>query len=304
VVPGLAHRRFASFDGTEIAYQVRGEGPAIVLANGLGGTHDTFRHLYGVLGEQHKIVSWDYRGLFDSAAPRDRSTLTIRHQCADLERLLDLEGIDRAVLIGWSMGVQVAFEFFRERRARVAGLIGICGTAGLAFQTVLSSRVVSRVLPTVLRAARLQAGLIGRTSRTAMGFRAAVPALIRLGLVSPAVDRAVFADVASTYAGMDWDVYLDTLHRLETHDAWDVLPAVDVPTLIVSGGRDLLTPASTARRIQEAVAGSRHLHIEQATHYAPVEYPGPIGDAVIELLARVPGWAVTAPAVLRTADVA
>lgn len=41
MVPGLEHRRIAAGDGTQLAYQVRGEGPAVVLANGLGGTYYT-----------------------------------------------------------------------------------------------------------------------------------------------------------------------------------------------------------------------------------------------------------------------
>ena len=45
MVPGLQHRRFASFDGTEIACRVRGEGPAIVLVDGLGGTPVEYPHL-------------------------------------------------------------------------------------------------------------------------------------------------------------------------------------------------------------------------------------------------------------------
>lgn len=291
MVPGLTHGSFASFDGTEIAYQVRGRGPAVVLANGLGGTYRAFRHVYSLLGERYRIVCWDYRGLFGSRIPRDRATLTVEHQCRDLERLLALLSVDRAVLIGWSMGVQVIFEYFRERRDQVAGLCGINGTAGLAFQSVLSSRMVSSVLPAILRLGRRQAGLIGRSSERVMASALALPTLIRLGLVSATVDREAFVDVARAFAGMDWDVYLETLHRLERHDAWDVLPTVDVPTLMISGDRDLLTPAATAERIHRAVAGSRLVIIPGGTHYTPVEYPAQIGQALLGLLARVPGWA-------------
>ena len=75
MVPGIQHRRVASFDGTELAYQVRGEGPAVVLANGLGGSYEAFRHIYAELGERFKILCWDYRGIFGSAAPADPATL-------------------------------------------------------------------------------------------------------------------------------------------------------------------------------------------------------------------------------------
>src|SRR5437773_279508 len=46
---GVEQRQLTARDGTRIGYQVRGEGPCVVLANGLGGTHITFKHLYGAL---------------------------------------------------------------------------------------------------------------------------------------------------------------------------------------------------------------------------------------------------------------
>lgn len=85
MVPGLEHRRLTSFDGTEIAYQVRGEGPAVVLANGLGGTFEAFRYVYEFLGRDYRTLCWDYRGLYGSGVPRDLETLTVAYQCDDLE---------------------------------------------------------------------------------------------------------------------------------------------------------------------------------------------------------------------------
>src|SRR4029079_18878730 len=59
----LNQREVRARDGTRIGYQVRGEGPCVVLANGLGGTYITFKHLYETLGD-YKTICWDYRGLY------------------------------------------------------------------------------------------------------------------------------------------------------------------------------------------------------------------------------------------------
>ena len=121
MVPGLVHKSFVSFDGTRIAYQLRGPvgAPTVVLANGLGGTFEAFRHVYGALGEHYRILCWDYRGLYRSERPRDLATLSIASHCRDLSALLDHEQIGEAVFLGWSMGVQVNFEFFRNHRRHV-----------------------------------------------------------------------------------------------------------------------------------------------------------------------------------------
>lgn len=293
MVPGIQHRRIASFDGTELAYQVRGEGPAVVLANGLGGSFEAFRHIYAELGESFKILCWDYRGLFGSGAPRDLATLAVEYQCDDLEVLMDAEQMDRAVFIGWSMGVQVMFEFFRRRRQRMAGLVAINGTAGLPFRSALASRAVSTLIPLLLRAGRAQSDLVGRITRAVVGWQGAVPMMQRFGMVSRTLDMDAFRDVAAGFANVDWQIYMDTLTRLGEHDASDLLAAIDLPTLIITGDRDVLTPAYTAERIHRAVRGSRLVVIPGGTHYTPVEYPHVIRQELGDFLARLPDWAAS-----------
>ena len=291
MVPGIQHKRIASFDGTELAYQVRGDGPAVVLLNGLGGSFEAFRHIYAELGERFKILCWDYRGLFGSAAPRDLATLAVEYQCDDLEVLMDREAIDRAVFIGWSMGVQVMFEFFRRRRARMDGLIGINGTAGLPFRSALSSRAVSYLIPLLLRAGRAQSDLVGRITRVVVGWEGAVPMMQRFGMVSRSLDLEAFRDVAAGFANVDWRLYMDTMTRLGEHDASDLLAEIDLPTLLITGDRDMLTPAFTAERIHRAVRGSRLVVIPGGTHYTPVEYPHVIREQLGDFLGRLPAYA-------------
>jgi pimeloyl-ACP methyl ester carboxylesterase len=291
VVPGIQHKRIASFDGTELAYQVRGAGPAVVLVNGLGGSFEAFRHIYSELGERFHILCWDYRGLFGSGRPADLATLAVEYQCDDLEVLMDAEKIDRAVFIGWSMGVQVIFEFFRRRRQRMDGLVGINGTAGLPFRSALASRAVSTLIPLLLRAGRSQADLVGRITRAMVGWQGAVPMMQRFGMVSRSLDLDAFREVAAGFANVDWQIYMDTLTRLGAHDASDLLPEVDIPTLVITGDRDVLTPAYTAERIHRAVRGSRLVVIPGGTHYTPVEYPHVIRQELGDFLARLPAYA-------------
>ena len=126
----IEHRRLRSFDGTEIAYQVCGEGPAVVLANGLGAHHNLFGPLFQGLGDHCRVLSWDYRGMHASAAPKDAANLTVAHHCDDLAHILRHEGIGRCVLCGWSMGVQVCLEFTRHRQHLLRGIVAICGATG------------------------------------------------------------------------------------------------------------------------------------------------------------------------------
>ena len=289
MVPGIVQRHVLARDGTRIGYQVRGDGPAVVLANGLGGTYVTFRYLYDALGD-YKTVCWDYRGLYTSAAPADLQALAMAHHLDDLLAVLDAERIDDVVVVGWSMGVQLAFELVKCHRPRVRGILAINGTYGHPFRTVMGSRLVGQVIPMLLRLVRAQAALVGRATKRLAGSDALIAAMKRVGLVSDTVDMELFRVVAGGFATVDWAIYSDLLSRLDEHDCEDVLPTIDIPVTIIAGDRDLMTPPATSEHMHRAIAGSRLVVIKGGTHYTPVEYPQIITDELGRLLERVPGW--------------
>lgn len=293
MVPDLEQRTFTARDGTRIGYQLRrgarADAPAIVLANGLGGTFEAFRHVYAAV-PGYRVLCWDYRGLYTSACPADPAALTVRHQVEDLVELLDHERIDRAVHVGWSMGVQVNFELMRTHADRVAGLMAVNGTHGRPFRTVYGTQMLERVIPVLLRIMRAQAAIAGKVAGRVAGSDALIRAMQRFGLVSSTLDMDAFRDVAAGFRTVDWRIYSDLLARLNEHDAEDVLASIAVPVSIVTGDKDVLTPPATAEKIRAAIPGARLRVITGGTHYTPVEYPAIVRDELHRLLARVPGW--------------
>jgi pimeloyl-ACP methyl ester carboxylesterase len=298
----VEQRHVTTRDGTRIGYQVRGDGPCVVFANGLGGTYIAFRYLYDALdpaggsesGQQdsggYKTICWDYRGLYTSDECRDTAANTVGHQVEDLVDILDHEGIDDCVIVGWSMGVQVGFETIRRYPQRVRGMLAINGTYGRAFRTVMGSRLVGRTIPMLLRLVRAQAALAGYATKRLAGSDALIAAMKRVGLVSQTIDLEIFRAVAAGFQSIDWRIYSDLLSRLDEHDAEEVLATIAVPISIVTGDRDLMTPPSTAEHMHRTIPGSRMIVIEGGTHYTPVEYPAVIVEELGRLLDRVPGW--------------
>ena len=289
MVPGIQQRHVVARDGTRIGYQIRGDGPCVVLANGLGGTYITWKYLYEAL-TSYRTICWDYRGLYSSGAPADPRANTVAHQVEDLIAILDQEQVIDFVIVGWSMGVQVAFETIRHHRARVRGMYAINGTYGRTFRTVMGSRLIGQTIPMLLRLVRAQAELVGRATKRVAGSSALISAMKRVGLVSESIDLEVFRAVAAGFVHVDWRIYSDLLSRLDEHDAEDLLPTIDVPVAIVTGDRDLMTPPATAEHMHRKIRGSRLVVIDGGTHYTPVEYPAILVDELGRLLDRVPGW--------------
>lgn len=286
---GITQREVVTGDGTRIGYQVRGSGPCVVLANGLGGQYITFRYLYDAL-PGYKVICWDYRGLYTSARAKNAGAHTVRQQVDDLAAILDAEGETDFVHVGWSMGVQVGFEAIRVMPERVRGMLAVNGTYGRAFRTVMGSRLIGRTIPTLLRLVKAQAALASVATKRFAGSQALVAAMKRAGLVSQTIDLEIFRAVAAGFQTIDWAVYSDLLTRLDEHDAEEVLERVGVPVTIVTGDKDLMTPPATAEHMHRAIRGSRLVVIKGGTHYTPVEYPTIIVEELGRLLDRVSGW--------------
>jgi len=114
--------------------------------------------------------------------------------------------------------------------------------------------------------------------------------MARFGLIADCIDRVAMAAVVADFKTLDFAIYADTLRKLGEHDARDLLPTLGLPTLIITGDRDLMTPVFTARKMNRLIPGSRLVILPGASHYAPLEYPAIISDEVRRYLAAVPGW--------------
>jgi pimeloyl-ACP methyl ester carboxylesterase len=297
VLHELQQRRLASFDGTELCYYTSGSGPAVVLANGLGGPVGSYRHVLAELGRDYKILSWDYRGLYGSRRPENRRALGMDHHIRDMEFLMAAEGIEEAIVVGWSMGVQVGFEFYRRHPDQVAGLVMLCGVAGAPFRTIRGGPLAGAVIPPLMDIGKRNARTIQSLSRTVGRWRGLVPLMQRAGLVAPSLDMDVFRDIVEDFAGMDMEVYCETLKQLGRHDASDVPRTIRVPTLLIAGDKDLMTPRSVTERIHSEIEDSRLVVVPGGTHYTPVEFPDEVRSELGTFLRRVVGYE---PAAYRT----
>ncbi|MBW2507092.1 MAG: alpha/beta hydrolase [Deltaproteobacteria bacterium] len=271
--PPVEERRFVSFDGTEIAYQSVGRGRPILLCNGLGGSWEAWSHQIQYFRDRYRLLCWDYRGLYGSDAPRDSDALALADHARDALQLLREEGVERAAVVGWSMGVQVALEIFRAAPHRVASLALVNGVAGRPWDYVFNLNLVGRLLPPFLRGLRSMPRDIEATVQQATRLPDPGVWVKRVGLAASTFDDQLAGEVVAKFRTLDMDVFIRMLERMGEHDGWDLLPMLDVPVLIIAGSRDVFTPRSAAERMVRRTRGSEMMIIPGATHYAAMEYP-------------------------------
>ncbi len=264
--------RVTAPDGTVISYKQFGQGDRVVaFCNGLGGTYRTFADVFAGLVHDHRIIVYDYRGLFESGPPPEGDPLAVDTHAADLFLVLDDAGIDRATVFGWSMGVQVALEAWRRAPERVEAMVFASGVDGHLLDGVPFFFGSSTVALTLARLMRDRgAGLTDFLARTCRAQ--AVKRLARtLRLVGRNAD--VTLEHAALLLSSDPRIYWAIVERLQEHDASEVVDTITIPVLILHGDSDVVTPVAKGRELRTRIVGSEIWVFSGCTHAVILEYP-------------------------------
>ena len=290
-------RRLTRDDGVTIAYQVVGDGPrTMLLANGLGGRLYSWEPLIRALSPSYRLIAWDYRGLFDSSSPALRRHMSIADHAEDARAILDAEKVDRAVLCGWSMGVQVSLEFATLHPERVAGLILLNGTYGHAFSSGFQPLFP---FPWVGRWAHVGIEYLldhpELTDRLGSLYRAMMtPTLALFWLISqtPMTRTRTLLEryQSDLFDGENFHNCLRLFQELDAHSAYHHLRDIHSPTLVVSGKFDLLTPAYQSRQIARRLPDAESLHLARASHFVLVERPEKVLPAIERFVEERAQW--------------
>ncbi len=276
--------------GAPLFWTSEGKGtPAVLLCDGLGCAGFIWRYLEPALARQHQAVHWHYPGHGQSPPPREARGYSVPSLADDGATVLDAAGVSRAVIIGHSLGVQVALEMHRRHRARVEALVLVCGSPGHPLDTFHDTSVLRTLLPALRKTAEA----------APQGVRALARGLVRSGIalelallfeVNPElVHREDLQPYFNHFLTMDPRVFLRAMQAAYEHSAQDHLVAVDVPTLVIAGDRDRFTPAWLSRRMALEIAEAELLMVPGGSHTTPLEAPARVEEAVADFLRkRVP----------------
>ena len=267
-------------DGTRIWYGTVGSGPPLVLCDGLACDGFIWPHVVDHFCQNHMVVRWHYRGHGRSDDPDDISSMNIEQMCADLHGVLDALDIDQAVLAGHSMGVQVILQYFDLYSDRVRALVPICGSYKRPLDTLNDTDFFLKILPRLKR-------LVERSPAAAQAvWKALVPSkfsyfFATMTAVNSRLARgADFAPYLEHVAEMDVEIFMALLENVAEHSAEPILPHIDVPTLIIAGEKDEITPLYRSEEMHRAIEGSQMVVLPGGTHVGPIELPELVNNSL------------------------
>jgi YbgC/YbaW family acyl-CoA thioester hydrolase len=258
-------------NGVSLAVEVRGTGPAVLLIHGYPLDRTLWApQLAGVEG--HRLIAPDLRGLGLSDAPDLGYSMPT--YADDLAALLEALQVDEVVLVGLSMGGYVAFEFLRRHRARVRALVLFDTRADADQPEVRRARDQQASLAREQGAAAIAAHLLPRM--LAPGAAQSMPHVVER--VRGMMLAAPVAGIAGALAAMR--DRSDSTALLATLD--------DLPTMIVVGEEDAMTPVELARAMASVVPGARLEVVPDAGHLPPLEAPAAVNALLADFLKSLP----------------
>jgi len=277
---------FRSFDGEELYYHAAGSGPVMLLVNGFVCSTQYWPEAVEHFQPRFSVISWDYRGYGRNPPPRDMSTVGIEGATRDMMALLDHLGADQAVILGHSMGVQVVLEFYKHYPKRVRSIIALCGGYENPFASFSRSELIREFLARSSNRLVPHSSIVGALFRFLLSNRLAMEVAFRVGANRQLCPRHYIQDLFDHVSGMDFKVVLRSFESMVRHSAQEVLATVTVPTFIIGGERDGMTPPQRSEEMHRAVPGSECKVYTECTHLAMIEKHHEVMTDIDGFLAR------------------
>ncbi|MGH7518365.1 MAG: alpha/beta fold hydrolase [Gemmatimonadales bacterium] len=269
--PSHGAGRRVTVNGVNLAVDVRGDGPAILFVHGYPLDRTIWAPQLDALDGWRRIAP-DLRGMGQSDAPDLGYAMAT--YANDLVALLDALGVERAVVGGLSMGGYVAFELLRHWRERVSGLVLIDTRAEADSPDGRRAR----------EAAAQQA--------RELGANAVADAMLPNMLAGATRERdpALTERVRRMMAGTPVAGIIGALAAIRDRpDSTPLLSTLDgLPTLVMVGAEDRITPPDRARAMADRIPGARFVVIPGAGHLPTLEAPEATSDALRSFLDSLP----------------
>jgi pimeloyl-ACP methyl ester carboxylesterase len=278
--------------GHRAVYRTAGSGPTVVLIHGMINSSRHWEGVAGRLADGHRVIAPDLIGHGDSATPRGDYSLGAH--AASIRDLLTAIGVERATIVGHSLGGGVAMQFFYQFPQRTERL-ALISSGGLGSE--VSPLLRGAALPgsaALLRVAT-RPGVVGALATAGTRLRERGN---RNGIYLQAVARALgpLRDPGSQRA------FLQTLRsvidvrgqRVSARDRLYLLG--DMPTLIVWGERDRTIPIAHGLAARHSIPRCRFQSLPGAAHFPNLEDPEGLAAALREFIAE------TAPARIEDSD--
>lgn len=257
-------------NGISLRYEVTGDGPPLLLISGLGQNHRAWAPALPMLQEHFRCITFDNRGTGASHVPD--GPYTIPRMADDTGALIDALGMGPVHVAGWSLGGSVlqALMTRHPEKLRRAVLVSTMPNYTEVQQNWLDAWLALRRSGAPALAQIVSAMAWGLTAKTLFDHEKTMQ-----------MARAAAADPEPT----SLEGFEAQAAGLRIFDARADLPSVRVPTLVLCGAEDVLTPPAQSEEIARLIPGATLRMLPRGGHRMVVEYPAEVAEEITRFVA-------------------
>jgi 3-oxoadipate enol-lactonase len=249
-----------------IAWERRGSGAPVVLVHGLGYARWGWEPVADLLAERFEIVLLDNRGIGESEAPP--GPYTVAEMAGDVLSVLDEAGLERAHVVGTSLGGMIAQELVLAAPARVEKLVLVCTMPGGPNAAPMPERTVQLIAE-------------APTLEPLVALRRFVENALAPDPPEKLVERILAYRLATVQPYAAWAAQAAAG---ASFDAWDRLAGIAAPTLVLHGTEDVVVDPANADLLARLIPGARVERFEGCGHLLFWEEPDRFVEVVGEFL--------------------
>lgn len=238
--------------------------------------------------ERYRIYGAYYRGTQGAPIPHGPIP-TVEDHVSDMIALMDSEGIEQAIFVGWSFGVNIACDAALEHPHRVQAVLGVAGTPGDTFAGLFGSVPIPKPV-------KRHIGMLGSRASSASGRVVDIIArrtptkptgwvMRHTGFVMPRVSVAYLNALLEFLLTHDFTWYFALAYGAGAHQRLD-LGAITQPVTLIGGRWDILTGAKEIRACAAELPDCHYLELP-GSHFLPAEFADECEQALLDLAGRI-----------------
>jgi pimeloyl-ACP methyl ester carboxylesterase len=261
------HLRSATIHDARVNYVEMGEGPPVVFIHGLAGCWQNWLENIPRFAERHRVVAVDLSGFGHSELPREE--ISIPGYGRFVDAFLEQIGVERATLVGNSMGGFIAAETAISHPSRVEKLVLVSAAGGPALRE-RNDASQARVMRAARLLAPIAAAAVARREHMIRRPRLRQILLYKIARYPQRIEPELCFEVAS---GGNKPGFLNALQAILDYDFEQRIGEIACPTLIIWGRNDEIVPVEDAYEYERLIPDARKVIFEETGHVPMLERP-------------------------------
>ena len=268
--------RINTRDGASLYYESRGQGQPVILVYGLACPMNHWHFQVEEFSRSFQVITYDLRGHHQSGVSQRpfQEQLTLKTMAEDLEDLEKSLQLQNPHVVGHSYGVPILFERALKTSKNLKTLTAVNGFARNPLNSLLSEWTVLPLFRALEKAHALQPGPFQKLWKLAVQNPVSAPVSALLGgfnwQLTQLHDIEIYLKGLST---VPLEVFFPLFQDLIRCDYLERLAQIKIPTLIVGGAQDLITPPAIQKEMADKIVGSKYSLVPYGSHCTQLDFP-------------------------------